>query len=54
MPNRSLSLAYALAVVVSLFLAFFTVQAYSEFAGRGVVAELRGVSLGTSASSGEA
>ncbi|MFD6029655.1 hypothetical protein ACFWE5_02985 [Cellulosimicrobium funkei] len=54
MPNRSLSLAYALAVVVSLFLAFFTVQAYSEFAVRGFDAQLRVDSLGTTASSAEA
>ncbi|MEV8176731.1 hypothetical protein AB0O99_01650 [Cellulosimicrobium funkei] len=53
MPNRSLSLAYALAVVVSLFLAFFTVQAYSEFAVRGFDAQLRVDSLGTTASSAE-
>ncbi len=53
MPNRSLSLAYALAVVVSLFLAFFTVQAYSEFAVRGFDAQLRVDSLGTTVSSAE-
>ncbi|KFD43891.1 hypothetical protein IU11_07460 [Cellulosimicrobium sp. MM] len=41
-------------MVVSLFLAFFTVQAYSEFAVRGFDAQLRVDSLGTTASSAEA
>ncbi|MFF2268433.1 hypothetical protein ACFVTZ_09200 [Cellulosimicrobium cellulans] len=53
MLNRSLRLAYGLAVAVTVFLTFFTLQAYSEFAVQGPVSQLRVGSLGATASSAE-